>query len=245
MKKKFWPENWWVLPLLAGYAWMILRLYFTGRINFYIHPDFTVLAVITGIVLVLLFACIAIFSVAGRGALPHHVHGKWWQLMLVIIPLLLALLLPPQPLSSQAFSSRSVDNLVELALSRKVKKPAQFVLNSENRDLADWVRLFGQQTDLSVYAGMKAKVTGFVLRDGNLPDGYFTVARFVISCCAADARPVGLLVRYNLGLYTPVNDQWVEIRGEWQLEEVNGQIQPVLILKEAQKIDIPANPYIS
>jgi uncharacterized repeat protein (TIGR03943 family) len=145
------------------------------------------------------------------------------RLVLVSLPIVLFVALQPKALSSQAFSTRSLGQTMDLGLSRNAVAPVKFVLNSENRELIDWIRLFAQNAEPEVYQGMKAKITGFVLNDQNLPENHFTLARFVISCCAADARPVGLTVKYDPAMFKASNDQWVEIKGEFIIEEINGE----------------------
>lgn len=246
MKKHFW-KNSLILVILSGYVWICLRLFFTGKITFYVHPDFVPLTLATGLTLLLILMLLIIslgFSSSG-GKLSAGLWENKWRLMLVLIPIVLFIAFQPKALSSQAFATRSLGQTVDLGLSRSADQPVQFVLNTENRELIDWIRLFAQNAEPEIYQGMKAKLTGFVLIDENLPANHFTLARFVISCCAADARPVGLTVKYNSDEFKPVSDQWVEIKGEFVVEGINGERKAVLYLKEFKPIAMPANPYIS
>jgi len=246
MKKNF-GKNLLVLIVMAGYVWICLRLFFSGKISFYVHPDFVPLTFISGLILLLILMLLIVsfgFSNSG-GKLSTGLGESKIRLILILLPIVLFLTLQPKALSSQAFSTRSLGQTMDLGLSRNMVAPVKFVLNSENRELIDWIRLFSQNAEPDVYNGMKAKLTGFVLNDQNLPENHFTLARFVISCCAADARPVGLTVKYDAALFKAVNDQWVEIKGEFIIEEINGERKPVLYLKEAKAIAVPDNPYIS
>jgi uncharacterized repeat protein (TIGR03943 family) len=155
------------------------------------------------------------------------------------------LIFPIKPLSSQAFLSRSIDSAPGQFFSRKTVQTPEFIINTENRSLIDWIRLFSQSTDYDNFISLKAKLTGFVLKDDQLPEGYFVLARFVISCCAADARPIGLTVKYDQNFNSFQADEWLEVTGKFVVEELNGQKKPVLIIDNAKKIDTPDNPYIS
>jgi uncharacterized repeat protein (TIGR03943 family) len=246
MKKNF-GKIFLLLAILAGYVWICLRLFFTGKISYYVHPDFVPLTLITGLVLllILMFLIISLGLTDSGGKLSTGLWEHKFRMLLVLLPIVLFVAFQPKALSSQAFATRSLGQTTDLGLSRSIDTPVQFVLNTENRELIDWIRLFAQNAEPEVYQGMKAKVTGFILIDESLPPNHFTIARFVISCCAADARPIGLIVKYDAGQFQPTNDQWLELRGEFIIEEINGERKPILYLKEAKPIEIPANPYIS
>lgn len=246
MKEKL-GRNIGVITLVFLYAYMVLRIFFSGKSTFYIHPDFTLAILVCG----LFFAILAFLLVVSLGTKKawggdsHSVTINYGKLFLAVLPVALFLIFPAKPLSSQAFLARSIDSTQNQVFSRKVVQTPQFIINTENRSLIDWIRLFSQSNDYAGFVSLKARLTGFVLKDENLPDGYFTLARFVISCCAADARPIGLIVKYDSNLYKLFPDQWLEVRGEFAVEKINGQDKPVLILKDAKSIEIPDNPYIS
>jgi uncharacterized repeat protein (TIGR03943 family) len=60
---------------------------------------------------------------------------------------------------------------------------------------------------------VSVRLTGFVVRDPDIPDGY-TLTRFVMACCAGDALPMQVTVR-GLDGPPPADDTWVEVVGEW------------------------------
>lgn len=247
MKKGAW-KNLVVLGLMAGYIWICFRLYFTNKITFYVHPDFIPLTVASGgvLLLILMLLIISLGRTGSGGKLSAGIWEHKVQLALVTLPIVLLIFFAPKALSSQAFLSRTTSSgNADLGLSRSNQQPVEFVLNTENRELIDWIRLFAQNAEPDTYKDMKAKITGFVLKDDTLPANHFTLARFVISCCAADARPVGLIIKYDPAKFNPVSDQWLELKGQFIVEDIAGQRTAVLDLSEAKPIDVPANPYIS
>lgn len=233
--------------LVALYAMMVLRIYFSGKVTFFVHPDFAIAILMCGAFLLLL----TFLLISGIGKIKsdlgasHSFTANAGKTFLAVLPILMFLIFPIKPLSSQAFLSRSIDSAPGQFFSRKTVQTPEFIINTENRSLIDWIRLFSQSTDYDNFISLKAKLTGFVLKDDQLPEGYFVLARFVISCCAADARPIGLTVKYDQNFNSFQADEWLEVTGKFVVEELNGQKKPVLIIDNAKKIDTPDNPYIS
>jgi uncharacterized membrane protein YcgQ (UPF0703/DUF1980 family) len=92
--------------------------------------------------------------------------------------------------------------------------------------------------------GVRVRLTGFVseVRAG---EGY-TLSRFTIGCCAADARPVNIAVADDGA--APSLDQWLEVEGLWRPREIIelGEVAdgpPVLEAAQRTAIQAPAQPY--
>jgi uncharacterized repeat protein (TIGR03943 family) len=80
------------------------------------------------------------------------------------------------------------------------------------------------------------KLIGFVAAD---VDGGFELARYTISCCAADAAPVVVRVLGTSG-DPPARDQWVMVTGRFR--PGGGEIPDLLATSVAQ-IPAPNDPY--
>ena len=62
------------------------------------------------------------------------------------------------------------------------------------------------------FKGQTIKVKGLALKKANyLPNGYFAIGKYAISCCAADASFTGFIALYNNSKITENN--WYEIEG--------------------------------
>jgi uncharacterized repeat protein (TIGR03943 family) len=91
----------------------------------------------------------------------------------------------------------------------------------------------------------RVQVTGFVMAS---PDGGWYLTRMVLSCCAADARPIKIALGGQLpdGL---VADAWLRIVGRYDskvaLDPINGERIPYLTVTEAKRIDPPSEQYES
>jgi uncharacterized membrane protein YcgQ (UPF0703/DUF1980 family) len=70
-------------------------------------------------------------------------------------------------------------------------------------------------------------------------DGGFELARYQISCCAADAAPVVVRVLGTSG-DPPARDQWVTVTGKFQ---PGGGDIPNLVATSVAQIPAPQDPY--
>ncbi|WP_282820275.1 TIGR03943 family putative permease subunit, partial [Curtobacterium flaccumfaciens] len=155
------------------------------------------------------------------------------------------LVLPPTTLSARTAQQRSVDSAT---LSNATgSESAVQLLGSEGVDTSeygvkDWAALIRQTTDTTALVGKQVELTGFVVPgDG----GSFTLTRFVISCCAVDAQPVGLGVVTGDGTGTvPDEGQWVTVRGALAANP-DQSADARIVVKAAKITDIaqPEDPY--
>lgn len=229
---------------LLGYGSYLMYLFFSRKIQLFVHPDYMVLTLVGGIVLVV----VGVLNLFSNFSKSHRAHGGLEKLRLrdvgiVLLPLLFIVSIEPKPLSTATALLRSTGLNSDLGISRQTSKVSQFAINTENRSLLDWIQLFNDAPEPERYKDLKAKLSGFVLKDPTLPADYFLISRFVISCCAADARPVGIPVKYDPQKNSFKNDQWIELEGVFDIDTFNGDRQPVLMLQNAHDISIPENPY--
>lgn len=84
---------------------------------------------------------------------------------------------------------------------------------------------------------------GFVYREKGMNANMFTVSRFLMMCCPADATPYGVRVQAtNAAAFK--NDTWVEIHGSVQVATMNGKEALQIKASQIRKIDPPTSPYI-
>jgi uncharacterized repeat protein (TIGR03943 family) len=155
------------------------------------------------------------------------------------------LVLPPTTLSARTAQQRSVDSAT---LSNATgSESAVQLLGSEGVDTSeygvkDWAALIRQTTDTTALVGKQVELSGFVVPGD---DGSFTLTRFVISCCAVDAQPVGLGVVTGDGTgAVPDEGQWVTVRGALAANP-DQSADARIVVKAAKITDIaqPEDPY--
>jgi putative membrane protein len=111
------------------------------------------------------------------------------------------------------------------------------------RNILDWLIAFDENPDPAAFTGQDATISGFVYRDARFGQDTFLVGRFTVSCCVADASPVGLVVRWPETESLPDN-QWVEVSGRFEPGFFDGQPTPILIVTSLERIDPPRQPYL-
>ena len=173
-----------------------------------------------------------------------HDHGhapSWARLALVSVPLLIGLVIPAKALGSAAAQNggissglSSLGNGSQVALS----------LDPVKRTVLDWVQAFGGGGDVQQFNGQPADLIGFVYRDIRF-DGkpQFMVARFILSCCVADASAIGITVQTTDATKWE-GDSWVHITGKFTVQQISGTPTPVLVADAIQPVAQPDHPYL-
>lgn len=231
--------------LLLGLALFLYTRLADGTLFFYINQRFmayTILAVV-GLVLV----AISYRPAARDGDLEaaHSHHSLTWAgVALVLLPMLLGVLVPPQPLGAAALQNREV---AVTAPSRTVLPSAVRAASAKraaDRNLLDWLHAFAAEPDPArAFAGQPADVVGFVYHDERLAEDQVLINRFIVSCCVADANVVTLVVRWPEAAALE-NDAWVQVQGILQPGEFAGETLPVLAAQRVTPVPMPDQPYL-
>lgn len=242
-----------LLDTLAMVSWGILLMQFwiSGRINVLLHPDYVWLTVVAGVFLLALglFRCLQLTGLARRTPLtpdtPQTQHftllPPGWSSVLLIGVALFGLQFSPQAFASQVALQRGVSET--LTMTRSHPQSFRGGTRPEDRSLIDWVRTLNVYPEPDAYEGLTAKVEGFVIHPSDLPQDYLMLARFVITCCAADVYPVGLPVKLEGDRSTYAPDQWFRVEGKMATATLNGQRQLVIQSQQLIAIPEPENPY--
>ena len=237
---------------------LLLKYALTGQLNLLIHPNYFKLAISTGVILLIL-SLVKIWQLiqlkrqkikTSKGQQHITFLPPGWGSGLLVIVAILGLAIAPKVLSSQTAMQRGVAET--LPVTRVKPQSFRLAIKSEQRSLLDWIRTLNAYPEPDAYQGQKAVVRGFVVHLPELPPNYFLISRFVITCCAVDAYPVGIPVKLDKqtrALYPP--DTWLEVEGEMRSEALGvksessslSQNQLVLAATAIRKIPTPARPY--
>lgn len=96
------------------------------------------------------------------------------------------------------------------------------------------------------FEGFEVTLTGFVVKDiPSLGADEFVPARLMMSCCAADLSPCGLLCKYD-GVASLEADSWVTVTGVLQVGSFQGEPEPqirVSAIRPAEEITDYVYPF--
>lgn len=237
------------LDVLAIAAWgvLMLRYWQTGKLYLLIHPNFFGLVVVCGVALIFLSLLKAqeLWQRRRRDVIPNAQHINFfapgWGSSLLLITAILGFIITPQVFASDKALQRGVTDL--LSTSRVKPQAFRVTVRPEERSLVDWVRTLNVYPEPDSYTGQKVKVQGFVIHPADIGKEYIFLARFVLTCCAADAYPIGLPVKLEQGQERYAPDIWLEIEGKMVTENINGKRQLTIAADSLKKIPQPENPY--
>jgi uncharacterized repeat protein (TIGR03943 family) len=226
------------------------------RYVWYIEADLQPLLVIA-LVISILFLIALIARPSGRNT-GHPPLMVLFNTGLLILPIIYTFAVPPDGLDDYARTRRVA--YIESILHDKGRPLTEIDtgalllghdrLDHRNTSRVYEVSLTEIQLGIDSLAGESIKTIGRVSRDTRLPDGYFFVFRFVITCCAAHAMPISFPVRENAGASQFKDDDWIEITGSVYPEKMAiGKFvydsMPVIYPIRVRKIEPPQNPYLS
>ncbi|MFT8322896.1 MAG: TIGR03943 family protein [Bacillus sp. (in: firmicutes)] len=98
------------------------------------------------------------------------------------------------------------------------------------------------ENHLDQFIGKEVELTGFVYREKDFSANQVVLARFVITCCIADASVDGMMLQGNVaGLK---NDSWIKVKGKITKTTFHANPIPELTVTSAQEIPAPSNPYV-
>jgi len=271
------PRAGWLM-VVALWGAFLAGMYWADKLKFFQAPPYLYFTGAAG-VLLLLLAAKGVFRPSPAVCACGHVHGAddvcethgaesdgaasppasdrgpglWTMVkgiglvLFIILPVLAGLLVPHRSLNALAAMKRGMGldsaNLLD-------------VYRSQQRDWAAAAGEYKPANTLDVLEigrdqpGLKVRTIGFVYRSDDMADDLLTIARFKITCCAADATPVGVAVR-TPDAKTYTSDTWIEVRGAVERQTIRGREVTVIAVDPAERekdgvleVEVPDKPYI-
>ncbi|SDQ54261.1 TIGR03943 family putative permease subunit [Leucobacter chromiiresistens] len=241
-------DRYWRGIILSGLGIAaILWLAATGRLGWYVHPRYFWFTVsLCAIAAIALCAAVPALRRAERsdahdGSAPRPLRRALslaGAVLLVGATAAALLVAPPTTLSVATAQQRQVN----AGSGPAGDAPAAGA--DADRDAHDWAMLLRQGGGAEA-EGRTARFIGFVLPSpGGEPD-LFTAARFVVSCCAVDAQPLGVPVLAPGWAGEHPEGSWVEVEGVFVANPDVTSDQPVVLRPFAvTAIDEPEDPYV-
>src|SRR5919107_357602 len=248
-----------------------LSLYLNQQLTFYIHPRYITFTVALNAIS--LVACAVGFFVAAwrmgtatsksatavaspDSSLGSASSGGWrpsFTVLVAVLVLVAAYALPARTLSSDTADQRSANfNSIQAQPSGSGAGNtaggdtlALFGADTSRLTVADWALAFNLRSTPASYVGKEVDVVGFVFHPKGTPEDVFYVSRFSVTCCAVDARPLGVPV-YSPGWQEEFKeDSWVHLTGSFAETEEDIS-EPVVVTPEnIEPTEQPADPYVN
>ncbi len=235
--------------VLTGLGFFLLHRFWSGQLIVYVHRRFIWLILLAALGLIVLAQSLfhnrpPVRSEEEKGLFVDQYAPKnaKWRLLMMMLPILLGVLVPVRPLGAEAAETRQVSQSLAFTTTGEVDGTV-LSLDSKNRSLLDWLWIFDISEDTATLIDQPVNVEGFVLPDENLPEGQFLVARFIITCCVADATAIGLAVMPPDTLEHPTSG-WIRVTGTMQVVSDQGKESLLIKAETIQPIPEPANPYL-
>lgn len=244
-------QRWRGLVIIGTMAAITLWLAYSGQLVLYIHPRYITFTIVMSIVAVVL----SVLAVTTRrdhdddhddppprrermlGLTAAAIAGVFTLGMVVIPPATLSTATAQQREVNATASTDAAD--LEQASTADAEAIARFTVR-------EWSSVLRQTSDLAFFDGKPATaLLGFVTPDTEDPDNLFYVSRFVVTCCAVDAQPLGVPVYLPGWQSTLEPDSWVEVSGPFDSNPSRSSSQAIVIVPDTvEAVDQPREPYL-
>lgn len=94
------------------------------------------------------------------------------------------------------------------------------------------------------YEGRRVTTIGIVYRDDKLPENSFFCYQLSMYCCAADAKPIGVLVEYDKSKTLNRGD-WVKVEGTAGFTDIEDDHLPMIVAQKVEPIRPPKDQYLT
>ncbi|MDQ1750823.1 MAG: hypothetical protein QOE71_1879 [Pseudonocardiales bacterium] len=171
-------------------------------------------------------------SQAGSASGGHNHHGATRTAWLVLAPVLALLIVAPPALGE--FTANRAPAVNATASGQK----ASLAAGSTPVELNMLMFYLLSSAKPAALAGRPVTLVGFVEKQ---QPGGFTLARLVITCCAADASTVKVTITAHVP--PPAVGSWVQVTGQFAGVGSDADHTPALAATATTGIPAPKNPY--
>jgi putative membrane protein len=227
------------LFVLSVWAGFFLWLWLSGQVLRYLGPRTSWVVTFGAITLAIVTVAYARSSVGAADARRAVSGREAGGLLAILTPILLAAMLSGSSLGALAASKKLSARGVDLAsLAESLSRGASDI---------DFLQIKAAGGDpqegetLGLGPGQQVDLTGFVMKAGSAPKAPFTLGRFYITCCVADAIPIGVSVYPTLAQGGFAKDTWLDVTGAL---DKRGKSY-VVDAERVERIPEPSNPYLA
>lgn len=234
--------------ILLGFIIMILSLISSEQLTLYINPKFAGLVELANYLLLPLLAAqlLAIF----RPAHPlhqQHSHNSRWTYVPFVIVLVLAFGIPNHTLNANLVSTKGFNSQAASAANFEMSRPLADTLrqvpvidvtDKDYTEIMNEIQFFPQD-----YINKEISMTGFVFKPPKIASNQFSLVRYVVVCCTADALPYGILCELTAGAGYE-EGTWLTVKGRIRQASYEDKMVPSIQITSVKKIPEPEKPYV-
>lgn len=218
----------------------ILGLSLSNKLSFYVHKRYVLMITISAIFCLLVLLCIFIFR-------KHiHIHEKVNKTDFIVIAVIIcAIMIPAKPLTSITAKQRSSKDQEQKVNVERIVEETKPTKKSEIKPTEDSTTLTVKNSaeKIKEIEAIGFLTTGEMFSEKENPEEFY-ITRFVVSCCTADATPMGLKVKYKWQNVFK-KDDWLKIKGIiTPSTNSEGKTESVLIPTSITPIPTPEDPYL-
>jgi putative membrane protein len=210
-----------------AYYWLLEG----GRYKAFLQPKLWPLLVLA-LILLLMFIAALISGFTRLQACPPRMD-VWLRSAILFLPVFFLWSIYGQSLGGYAFAKRALNPADMSSAADAYPFPSSPpTVDASRMTLLDLVK------NLEIFDGKQVTAEGMVYRAPDHDEKSFMLFRFAIICCAADAFPVGILVKHaDSGSFS--NDAWVSVAGLLRIETVNARQRPLIDAHTVRQIPKP------
>lgn len=241
-----WINSYWI-GLFVAVSLIVLSLWLAvhGKLAMYIHPRYIWFTVILcGLALLCIIAEAATRETTPK--LTSTVRATTIAAGVICAAFCLVFaILRPSGLTSSAVGQRGINTAaLTINADASLTDLSSAQVDYTQFSIKEWASLLSQTNDSALFAGKPASITGFVSPTPDNNPNVFYVSRFVMTCCAVDARPIGVPV-YKPGWQKEYKtDQWLDVQGSFRQNPESGPNGIVLEPQNITPTEEPEKPYV-
>ena len=251
-----------LLAPIALFEWGAILIYFycSHRLSAFLHPNFHVLVLVTGLLLLASSACALWWEEEAEPQLVHecggancgHSHGgmgigRLVTFLVFSVPIALAAMISPDSYSSVMVRNRGTTDTVKVvpgspAMLNKDAVPSEASRHGviKSVEVGDLLLAAQTETGMAQYNGKRVELTGQFCPLGPRK---FEIVRMLMLCCAADAQMLAVQVVSDDDLQLP-SMQWANVTGRIEFNKHGDRNVPVVTAENVSAVQRPSDPYV-
>jgi len=236
-----------LLKILTLFLWSLflawLLTFGKNDLSRLLHPRLWWL-VACGALLFFIFFIRQTLSIRSHRAHPGT-SRQWPALLLLCLPLLFFLQIPGARFTSDTFQLRRLSSTTLDSPDDSIVAtvPSPGTDETTAADPTGEVSLLQVYSKQEQYLDTEISVRCQTFVDDRLPENTVMCYRYLITCCAADARPLFIFLQHPKTLAIE-NDAWISTRGKMTLIQNDNISVPALEIKDVLYVDEPAFPFL-